>query len=54
MNAGGGLLYRRSEKARLEIRQIERGHIVNRKGRREEKKGNKRMNERAKKNRGNG
>lgn len=47
-------MYRRSEKARLEIRYVERGHIVKSKGRREEKKGDTRMNERAKKNRGSG
>lgn len=45
---------RRSETTRLEIRHIERGHIVKRKGRRKEKKRDKRMNERAKKNRGSG
>lgn len=46
-------MYRRSEKASLEIRGIERGHTIKRKGRGEEKKGDKRMNERTK-NRGSG
>lgn len=40
-------------KQALEIRGIERGHIIKRKGRGEEKKGDKRMNERTK-NRGSG